>query len=196
MNNFKQKIKILLLALSSTIIAHNTYAASPTGSITQNVSPQNLGISVDQFKANFNKSASQIGAPQIKTIKLESEGKGKSFTIQMPSNLVLTGYTDSNNVLTRMSVGLDIVGIPKADIGAHFQMLGGFAITAIKAIDQNKSDERRDDAVQAVYESLLSDKKTLTAQNTKYRVYKNYKLAAFSNPKLGVIMIGLESNKR
>lgn len=194
MNNFKNKMIILLLTLSSTIIAHGTFAASPTG--TQNISSESLGVSVEQFKANFNKLASQIGAPQIKTIKLENESKGKSFAIQMPNNLALTGYTNSNNTLTRLSVGLDVADIPKADIGAHFQMLGGFAITAIKAIDQNKNDEKRDDAVQSVYESLLGDKNTLTTQNTKYKIYKNYKLSAYSHPKLGVVMIGVELNKR
>lgn len=190
MNNFKQKINVILLTLCSTIIVNTAFAASPAK--PQAISPKNLGISANQFKNNFNKLASQIGAPQIKTIKLESESKGQSFAIQMPSHLSIIGYTDSKGLLTRLSVGLDVSEIPNDELGEHSMMLGGFAITAIKAVDNNKADDKRDDAVQDVYEALWKDKKTFSNPNTKNKNFKAYKLAAYSNPKMGVIMIGVE----
>lgn len=193
MNNFKQKINIILLTLSSTVIANTAFAASPVKPQTQAISPRNLGISVNQFKSNFNKLASQIGAPQIKNIKLESEGTGQSFAIQMPSHLSIIGNADTKGLLTRLSVGLDVSEIPNDELGDHSMMLGGFAITAIKAVDNNKADDKRDDAVQDVYEALWKDKKTISNPNTKNKTFKAYKLAAYSNPKMGVIMIGVEA---
>ncbi|WP_151775855.1 hypothetical protein [Acinetobacter colistiniresistens] len=196
MNNFKHKLNIILLSMISIFASHSIFAAPATTSKVQNLSTQNLGVSVDQFKVNFNKLASQIGAPQIKTIKLENEDKGKSFAIQMPSHLAIIGNTDNKGMLTRLSVGLNVSEIPQNELGNHSMMLGGFAITAIKSVDNNKTDNKRDDAIQDVYEALWKDKKTFTSPNTKNKVYKNYKLAAYSNPKMGVIMIGVEPNKK
>lgn len=192
MGNFKQKVKIALLVLSSSLLSCPVFSAVPNSSKAQNVTAQNLGITADQFKTNFNKLASQIGSPQIKAIKLKTEGKGKGFSLQMPNHLAIVGNTDNNNILTRLSVGLDIAQVPKNELGDHSMILGGFAMTAIKAVDQNKNDDKRDDAVQDVYEALWKDKKTFTEQNIKNKIYKNYKLASFSNPRMGVIMIGVE----
>ena len=196
MNNFNNKINILLLAIVSTFTSHTLYAAPTISSKTQNLNVQNLGISVDQFKSNFNTLASQIGAPQIKNIKLENESNGKSFTLQMPSHFAIVGNSDNKGMLTRLSVGLDVSEIPKNELGNHSMMLGGFAMTAIKSVDNNRNDDKRDDAVQDVYEALWNDKKTFSTSNTKNKIYKAYKLAAYSNPKMGVIMIGVEPNKR
>lgn len=192
MNNFN----IFLLVVAGSFASPSIFAAPPSNSKAQISVQQNLGISADQFKANYNKLASQIGVPQIKSIRLENENQGKSFSIQMPNHLAIIGNTDNKGLLTRLSVGLDLSDVPNNEIIDHSRILGGFAITVIKALDQNKNDEKRDDAVQDVYESLLNDKKSITSSNTKYKVYKNYKLAAFSDPRMGIIMIGAENNKR
>lgn len=192
MNNFN----IFLLILAGSFASPNIFAAPPSNPKAQISVQQNLGISADQFKANYNKLALQISVPQIKSIRLENENQGKSFSIQMPNHLAIIGNTDNKGLLTRLSVGLDVAKIPRNELGNHSMILGGFAITVIKALDQNKNDEKRDDAVQDVYEALWKDKKTFSGQNTKYKVYKNYKLAAFSDPRMGIIMIGAESNKR
>lgn len=187
MGNFKQKVKIALLVLSSSLLSYPVFSAVPNSS-----KAQNLGITADQFKTNFNKLASQIGSPQIKAIEFKTEGKGKGFSLQMPSHLSIVASTDNNNILTRLSVGLDVAQVPKNELGDHSMILGGFAMTAIKAVDQNKNDDKRDNAVQDVYEALWKDKKTFAEQNIKNKIYKNYKLASFSNPRMGVIMIGVE----
>lgn len=192
MKYFKNIINISLIALTGILYSHSISATPTASTKTQNISQQNLGISVDQFKVNFNKLSSQIGAPQIKSMKLENEGEGKTFAIQMPNHLSMIGNADTKGMLTRLSVGLDVAQVPKNELGDHSMILGGFAMTAIKAVDQNKNDDKRDDAVQDVYEALWKDKKTFTEQNIKNKIYKNYKLASFSNPRMGVIMIGVE----
>lgn len=193
MNNTKHKLCIALITMTSLFSSFTALATPVFDSKTQNKSPKNLGVSTDQFKINFNKLAQQLGTPTIKNIELVDDGSGKTFSIQMPNHLAMIGNTDRNGILTRLSVGLDVSEVPNNELGNHSMMLGGFAVTAIKALDQNKVDQKRDDAVQDVYESLFNDKKTFTTRNTKYKFYKNLKLAAFSDPKMGVIMIGAEA---
>ena len=193
MDNTKHKLCVALITMTSLFASFTVLATPVVDSKTQNKSPKNVGVSADQFKMNFNKLAQQLGAPTIKKIQLVNDGSGKTFSIQMPNHLAMIGNTDRNGILTRLSVGLDVAEVSPNELRDHSMMLGGFAVTAIKALDQNKVDQKRDDAVQDVYESLFVDKKTFTSRNTKYKIYKNFKLVAFSDPKMGVIMIGAEA---
>lgn len=196
MNKFIKKMGISFVFMGALFSSPVTLAQTSNAKVqTKVVSNQNLGISIKQFKSNFNKLADQLGVPSITEITFEDEDDGESFSIQMPENLAIVGNVNKQGILTRLSVGLDAANLPKNSLINAMSMLGGFAITAMKAVDNNKNDEKRDDAVQDVFEALLSDKKTLTAKNTKYKKYGRFNFAAYSHPKLGLVMIGVEANK-
>lgn len=187
-----KKLLTLFLYVSSSLLFSQTVSAQvQKSSTTQNNNINRLSISANQFKSNFNTLASEIGAPQIQKIELEDELEGKSFSVQMQSHLAIIGNTDTNGGLKSLSVGLDTNGIDKSEIFDQFQMLGGFAMTAIKAVDGNKNDDNRDKAVQNLLIDLMSDKKTPVSPNKKTKFYKSYKLVAYSDPRASVVMIGI-----
>jgi hypothetical protein len=194
MNKINHKMGVALITITSLFASHSIFAAPPVITKTQSTSAKNFGVSAEQFKINFNKLALQLGAPQIENIELVNEGSEKAFHVLMPNNFAMIGNTNHDGILYRLSVGFDVRDVPKKEISDHALMLGGFAMTAFKALDQNKDDQKRDDAVQDVYESLFNDKKTASSQNIKYNFYKNFKMAAFSDPKMALIMIGAEAN--
>lgn len=162
---------------------------------TQNSQAKHLNITAENFRSNFNKQAQQIGAPQLKVFTYKNEGQNKSFKQSLPNGFALIGETDNKGNLKRISIGLDITLVPRSELGNYSMMLGGLGLTLAKAVDQNKVNEARDDVLQDTYESLWADKKTFTSYNIKNKTYKQYKYIAYSDPQLGVVMIGIEPSK-
>ena len=151
---------------------------------------KNSGISIEDFRTNFNKEAEILNAPLIKAFDIQDNKKG--FSTKLPSHLKILGSIDTFGNIDRLVVGLDISNISRDQVSDHSMMLGGLAITAFKAIDKNKIDESRDDVVQDTLEALFTDQKTLESFNSKTNFYGQYKFSASSDPLLGAIILSME----
>jgi len=164
-------------------------ASNPKSETAQN-EYKNLGVSIEDFKTNFNKEAEALNAPLIKAFDLEDNKK--DFSTKLPSHLKILGSIDSSGNIDRLVIGLDVSSIPRDQVADHSMMLGGLAITAFKAVDKNKINESRDDVVQDTLEALFTDQKTLESFNSKTNFYGQYKFSASSDPLLGAIILSME----
>ncbi|MBF7683892.1 hypothetical protein I2F27_11235 [Acinetobacter sp. B5B] len=179
------KTLLLVVALVSAVPGYvQAKQVTPT-----NQTEKTLNITPEKFRDNFNTRAKEIGAPQIKNIKYQDNGK--AFTILLDSDFMIIGQVKNKNI-THIASMLIISPKNKGKLAAQADALGGIALTVIRALDSNKVNEDRDDVVQNVYDDLLNDPETRKGENRKTGAYGNYYIASTFLPELSSITVLFE----
>ncbi|MHA3062017.1 hypothetical protein ACX1N5_15425 [Acinetobacter sp. ANC 4636] len=174
----------------SSEVASSTATSKPN--ISSDKQQTGLKITAEQFRKNFDTLTVPLGLQKLK--KFQYEKDGKSFKVELEPNFYLIGQVDQNKNIQKLAVTLVLSEANKGNLAQQADVLGGIALTAIKALDGNKVDEKRDDTVQNTYESLLNDPVTRQGANQKDGVYKNFTIYSAFVPDLSSIIISFEPN--
>lgn len=120
--------------IASSEVASSTATSKPD--ISSDTQQTGLKITAEQFKKNFDTLTVPLGLQKLK--KFQYEKDGKSFKVELEPNFYLIGQVDQNKNIQKLAVTLVLTEANKGNLAQQADVLGGIALTAIKALDGNK----------------------------------------------------------
>lgn len=181
------------ILIASTLIFSNITLANAQQEVSKNKFSETFKINPEQFRQNFNARSAAIGAPKLYQVQYQKTEN--SFTIKLDKDFLIAGQIQDKKI-TKLATLLVVSEENKDQLPELSKALGGVALTAIRALDNNKVNEDRDDVLQDTYDSLINDPETGKGENRKTGAYNNFYIYSAFLPNLSSIAVTFEPREK
>ena len=145
-----------------------------------------LKITPEQFLKKYNQEATEQGTKTLRGLKYLNDGKTVKFDLN--NDFYIAGQVDKDKNLEKVMVGLVLLkkNLNKAE-EQSFNLLD-MGQNALAALDNNKSDMRRDNIVRDIHSDLFNDPETAKGNNSKVASYNQFEMSIAYIPEVSSIV--------
>jgi len=177
------------ILIASALIFSNITFANAQQEVSKNNFSETFTITPEQFRQNFNSHAVAMGGPKLHPVQYQKTGN--IFSIKLNEDFLIAGQTKGKKI-TKLATLLKISEENKDQLPELSKALGGVALTAIRALDNNKVNEDRDNVLHDTYDSLINDPETGKGENRKTGAYNNFYIYSTFLPNIASLVITFE----